>query len=91
MKIQPTVTLNVDGAILAVEKMTPEIQQLVALFDDWRQRAADFESDLLMAKSALTGLQTQLYNSIVKEREEALKRAEAFAVEAPEPTSSVEE
>ena len=84
-KIQATVTLNINDQSYAVEKMSPTVQQLVVMFDEWRQKEVDAQSDLLMLRAALRDLQRELYTTITADRDAAMKAAAAFLPEvAPE-------
>ena len=75
--IQPTLTINVDGVIFEVSKMSTEVQQQIQYLDEWRQREMDISSDLLMVRGALRNLQDNLLVTIQKER-----KAEADAAQA---------
>jgi len=89
-KVQTTETLNIDGQLYAAAKMSPNIQQLIAMFDEWRQKEVDAQSELLMVRSALRDLQREMYNTIVAERDAAMKAAAAFAP-APVPAPANED
>lgn len=80
MKIQQTTTVNVDETVFQVDKMSAEVQQMIAYFDDWRQKEADATSELLMIRAALKDIQATLLETIQKERAEALKKAEALGI-----------
>lgn len=77
-KIQNTLTLTIDEQAYAVDKMSPQVQQLIAMFDEWRQKEVDAQGDLLLVRAALRDIQRELYDLVTKERAEAMKRAEAF-------------
>lgn len=81
--VQPTTTITVDKTIFEVSQMSPEIQQMVAYFDDWRQQEADQTSKLLMVRSALRDIQNTMLEAIQKERNEALKKAQALGIITP--------
>jgi hypothetical protein len=80
MKIQPTLTVNVDESTFQVDRMSPEVQQMIAYFDDWRQKEADATSELLMIRGALKDIQATLLETIQKDRADALKKAEALGI-----------
>lgn len=83
MKIEATLTLNVDNQAYAVDKMSPQIQKLVDMFDDWRQEEADAQSKLLMIRSALRDLQRELYTAVTTERDATVKAAAAYLPAQP--------
>jgi len=80
-KIQATQTINVDGVPFIVEKMTPQIQQMISMMDDWRQEEVDTTSKLTMIKAALRDLQNNIYVAVKAEQEKV--RAEAEVKKAP--------
>lgn len=87
--VQPTTTLNVDNQAYSVEKMSPQIQQLVGMFDEWRQKEVDAQSELLLLRAALRDLQRELYSTVTTERDAAIKAASAFVNTAPLPEAPV--
>jgi hypothetical protein len=66
-KVQPTLTIEVDGQELKVSDLPENIQQLVALYDDWRQKLADAESYAKLVGVSFQVLADQLRNTIVEE------------------------
>ncbi len=80
---QPTTTLTFGDAVFEVSRMTPEIQQMVAYFDAWRQKEIDLQSELLQVRGGLEHLKGQLVAAIQKERDDAVKKAEAMGVVPP--------
>lgn len=78
--IQKTLTVTVDDAIYTVEKMSPQIKDMIALMDEWRQREVDMNVELAMVRGALRDIQNQLLLAIRKEREEAIARAQAMGI-----------
>jgi hypothetical protein len=88
-RVQKTLTLTIDDQAYVVEKMSQPIQQLVEMFDEWRQEEVDTQSKLLLIRAGLRDLQRELYNTVIAEREEAVKRAAAFQP-VPVPTAANE-
>lgn len=86
-KVQETKTLTIDGVTFAVDKMSPQLQQLVVMMDDWRQREADLMSENTMVKAALRGVQNDIYAIVTKERQAAMEKAQQESAndEASEP------
>lgn len=88
--VQPTTTITIDTSTFDVSLMSQEVQTMVAYFDDWRQQEVDATSKLLMVRSALEQIQRTLLETIQKERNEALTKAQALGIipaEAQEATS----
>lgn len=81
--VQPTLTIAIDDAVYEVAKMSPQVQQMVAYFDDWRQKEADLTSEVLLVRGALRDLQNTLLQTIQTERAEAQKKAEALGLIPP--------
>lgn len=81
--VQPTTTINIDDAVFEVARMSPEIQQMVRLFDETRQAEADASTKVLIARNALQNLQNVLVSAIQKERTEAAAKAEALGITPP--------
>lgn len=81
--VQPTLTIAIDDAVYEVAKMSPQVQQMVAYFDDWRQKEADLTSEVLLVRGALRDLQNTLLQTIQAERAEAQKKAEALGLIPP--------
>jgi siroheme synthase (precorrin-2 oxidase/ferrochelatase) len=78
--LPPTTTLAIDDkTTFEISKMSPEIQQLVEFYDDWRQQEQDRISDLNMVRAALRDLQQQLTARV----QEELAQAAAEQQEAP--------
>ena len=75
-KIQATQTINVDGVPFIVERMTPQIQQMISMMDDWRQDEVDTTSKLTMIKAALRDLQNNIYVAVKAEQEKAKNQEE---------------
>lgn len=79
-KVQETKTLNIDNTPYAVEKMSPQLQQLVALMDEWRQEEVDASTKLTMIRSALQNLQNSIYTTVNEERNQAMAKAKAMGL-----------
>lgn len=82
--VQPTLTINVDGAVFEVAKMSADVQQLVRYFDEFRQREVDLTTDLVMVRGALRDMQNTLLQTIQVERLAAMQKT-------AEPTQLVED
>jgi hypothetical protein len=79
-QVQATTTITVDGAVFSVEKMSPQIKQLVMFMDEWRQKDVDLSIDVAMVKAALRDIQNNIYVAINKEKEEAMAKAKAMGL-----------
>lgn len=79
-QVQTTTTINVDDNAYEVAKMSPEIQQMIAYMDEWRQEEVDVSSKLLMVRGALRDIQNAIAATVRDERAEAERRAEAMGV-----------
>ena len=82
-KLQPTTTINIDESVFSVADMSPNVQALVAMFDDWRQKLAEVEQEVLLYRVGLARVQQDLVDTINKEKEEAAaKEAEVAEIAA---------
>jgi peptidoglycan hydrolase CwlO-like protein len=78
-KVQPSTTITVDNAVYAVEALHPQIKNMVAMMDEWRQEDVDLSVKLAMVKAALRDIQNNIYIAMNKQREETLAKAAALA------------
>jgi hypothetical protein len=69
-----------DGNVYEVAKMSPAIQELVTYLDEFKQEEMDAHVRLQMAQAAIRDVQTQLLNSIQRERAEAEQKAAAMGI-----------
>lgn len=84
--VDPLTVINIDGVPHVVGQMSDEVQAVIAIYNEWRQREVDARNDLLLVQSALRDLGQNLVNRV---REEQAAAAEAAP--APEVTSVAEE
>ena len=69
--VQRTTSVTVDDNVYIVEKMNPNLQRLIEIMDDWRQKEADLDLDLTMVKCAIRDIQNQLLLAIRSEAEKS--------------------
>lgn len=81
--VDPLSVINIDGVPHVVAQMSDEVQAVIAIYNEWRQREVDARNDLLLVQSALRDLGQNLVNRV---REEQAAAAEADAP-APEVTA----
>lgn len=79
-KVQQTTTITVDNTAFAVDKMSPNLQQMIVFMDEWRQKDVDLTVEISMVKAALRDIQNSIYVAIKKEREDALEKAKALGL-----------
>lgn len=87
-QVQATVSLNIDGSIIAVDQSSETIQKLVGILDEWRQKEVDATQDVLVFRAALRDLQREIYDTLLKEKTDAEKAqvvADAQAIVMPNP------
>jgi len=81
-QLPPTTTLAIDdNTVFEISQMSPEIQQLVEFYDDWRQQEQERISDLNMVRAALRDLQQQLTVRVQEELAQAAAKPEESSVE----------
>lgn len=83
--VQPLKVLDIDGQKTLVEDMSAEVQQLVAVFNEWSQDAADARNTAVQLQAAVQSVHNQLSAQIKKEYEDAQAAADAANAPAPAP------
>lgn len=64
MKIQPTLTIQLDDKIVLVSECSETVKTLIGYYDDWRQKEYDINGELLMVKSAMRDIQNVIHGQI---------------------------
>lgn len=67
MSMQPIVTKTIDmgeGKKILVEDLSPEIQQMVILFDKWKNDHRDLQLESHKVALALEGIQAQISSKV---------------------------
>lgn len=64
MKIQPTLTIQLDDKIVLVSECSETVKTLISYYDDWRQKEYDINGELLMVKSAMRDIQNVIHGQI---------------------------
>lgn len=80
-QVQKTTTVTIDEQSFEVSSLSENVQQMIALMDEWRQRDADLTGDLLMVRAAIRDIQNTLLSTI---------KAETTPAEATEVTEAAE-
>lgn len=81
--VQPVTTLNIDGNTLQVADLSQRVQQLVAVYNDWNQKNADAQNELMLVQAALNDLSRQIIVQIKADAEAAAAAANDTATTAP--------
>lgn len=77
-QVVPTLTIEVDEHTkLRVDDTSREVQELISLFDEWRQDEADQTVQLLKTRAALRDIQQNIGLQLQKDQKEAAEKAEA--------------
>lgn len=66
--VQKTTSITLDDTTVEVSSLSPQIQQMVAYFDDWRQKETNLTSELLMVRGALRNIQNELLTALQAEK-----------------------
>ncbi len=88
LRVEETKVVTIDDQTLAVDTLPDNVQQLVAFYDDWKQREMDLRSELMAMQAAMRTMQQQIAQA-VKTSQEAAAKATAEAEAAND--SSVDE
>ena len=90
MQVTPVTTLTLDDQQINVSDCSDKVKNLVAIYNDWRQKEADAHSDYMMAQTALRGLTNDII-AVVKEEltpaEEPVVPADSSVVDATPTTT----
>lgn len=82
-QVEPLKRLEIDGRPHLVEDMSTEIQQLVAVYNEWNQDAVDARKKASQLQASVDMVKEQMSQQIRKEQ------AAAAEAEAAEDTSAV--
>lgn len=76
-QVEDIKVLNIDDDAYSVDEMSDQVKQLVAVYNEWNQKAADVQSELMMVQSAKNDLSRQIILQVRKEKEESEGGAES--------------
>lgn len=76
-KVEDVKVLNIDGTPYAVDSMSDQVKQLVAIYNEWNQDEADARNRLMQVSAAKNDLSRQIIMQVRQEKE----AAEATAAE----------
>jgi hypothetical protein len=79
--VQPITTLNIDNVSVNVADLSPAVQNLVGVYNEWNQDFADAQQKAAQLQAALNDLSRQIIVQIKKEEEDK-KAAEAAPAES---------
>ena len=71
-KAQELKVLDIGGQKHLVEEMSPSIQELVAVYNEWNQDFVDSRTKTTQLQAAVQMVQTQIGDQIKKEQREAI-------------------
>ena len=71
MTVETTKVITIDEKTRAVDDCSDAVKRLVAYYDDWKQKQADAQSDLLLVQSGMRELSREIVAQIQKEEAEA--------------------
>lgn len=65
MKLEPISILTIDGVPHVVKELPETVQQLVAIYNDWRQEESDAKMEMLKCQAAIRDLSNEI-SSIIR-------------------------
>lgn len=71
MQVEEIKIVNVDEVPYNVDDMSDTVKQLVAFYNEWRQKEADIKSDLLLAQAGMRDISREIILTIRGEVEKA--------------------
>jgi len=81
--VKPITVINLNGKTYAVDACSKAVQEMVELYNKFNAKAADLHDEVTMAVAAREHVGMQINSQLVREEEEAAKKAaeEATPVE----------
>lgn len=64
IKVEPITTITVGEQQIPVTDFTENIQEMIALYNDWRDRSLNLKSEFTMSQAAITEITGQLKNAV---------------------------
>lgn len=86
--VQPITTLNIDGTAFNIADLSPQVQGLVGVYNDWNQELSNAQSKAALHQAALNDLSRQIIQQVKADQDAAAAAAndaanDATAVAAP--------
>ena len=75
LQAEETKVVTIEERSLAVDTLPAEAQQLVAFYDDWKERELNARSEMMMAQTAMRGLAQQIAQTVVAAEQAAEVKA----------------
>lgn len=79
LKAEETKVVTIDDRTIAVDELPVQAQQLVAFYDDWKQRELEMRSQLMAMQSAMKHIANQIAAVVKQADEEARAETEVPA------------
>ncbi len=79
LRVEETKVVTIDDQTLAVDTLPDNVQQLVAFYDDWKQREVDLRSELMAMQAAMRTMQQQIAQAVKASQDAVVAEAEAEA------------
>lgn len=89
--VQPITTLNIDGVAFNVADLSPQVQGLVGVYNDWNQKLADAQSSAALHQAALNDLSRQIIQQVKADSDAAAAAANDAAATAAAAPAATEE
>lgn len=84
-QIEDVKVLNIDNVPYAVDSMSDQVKQLVAIYNEWNQKEADARNEFMLVQAAKNDLSRQIIQQVRAEKAEEAAKAEEAEGEAPAP------
>lgn len=81
--IKDITVINLNGKTYAVDGCSKAVQEMVELYNKFNRKAAELHDEVTMAVAAREHVGMQINAQLVREEEEAAKKAAEPATEAP--------
>jgi len=79
LQTDETKVVTIEDRTIAVDTLPEQAKQLVAFYDDWKQRELEARSEMMMASTAMKALANQIAQVVVEAEQAAAQAAELDA------------
>jgi F0F1-type ATP synthase membrane subunit b/b' len=80
-QVEDIKVLNIDNVPYAVDSMSDEVKQLVAVYNEWNQDLANAQKDFAQIRAAVQSLSNQIITQVRTEKAQEAEEAEKAAAE----------
>jgi hypothetical protein len=83
LRVEETTVVTIDKQTYAVDTLPENVRQLVAFYDDWKQRELELRSKLMAMQAGLKAMAQQIANAVQESIVAEAEVAEGVAANEP--------